>query len=65
MNVAVHAAKPTKIINLEQLCDLLEVSKVVEEVSLGSTLIKKAIHPTRGNIILVNTAGEQNAIMYV
>lgn len=65
MNVATNGTKPTQVISFEELCDLLEVAKVVEETNLGNTLIKKAIHPTRGNIILVNTAGDKNAIMYV
>lgn len=51
-------------VSLEVFADLLEQSEVKECLDVGTALIYKALHPTHGLIILVNTSEtDQNAVM--
>lgn len=50
-------------IDLQQLTDLLEESSVKACIDLGGTLVYQVKHPVRGNLILVNTAESDHAVI--
>jgi hypothetical protein len=70
MSVAVALAveqpgKPASgIINLDLLADLLASSAVTEKIELGTAAVIRANHPIFGAMILVNTVGARNALIY-
>ncbi|AJZ60570.1 hypothetical protein OI25_3402 [Paraburkholderia fungorum] len=49
------------VVDFEQHADMLEKSRVVSRVDVGSTLIYKVIHPEQGELILVATTSERAA----
>lgn len=50
-------------VSLEDFADLLDESAVTERLDLHSALVYKVTHPTKGNLVLVNTTGEQHGII--
>ncbi len=68
MSSVVAAPVSTKVsgtINLDSYTDLLECSTVHERIDLGVALVIKALHPVFGLIVLVNTIGENSAVLYM
>lgn len=53
------------VLNFAAFADLLEVSEVVETLDVGLAILHRVIHPTEGNLILVNTPGENSGCFYI
>lgn len=64
-----EAAQPTvkesEIINLESFASMISESVIIEKLDLGRALVFRVRHPLRGDMVLVNTCGDQNAVVYM
>jgi hypothetical protein len=52
-------------IDLEALADLLTESVIISKIDLGSVLVYKVRHALAGIMVLVNSCGDQNAVVYM
>jgi hypothetical protein len=57
--------KVSEIINLEAFADMLSDSVIIEKLDLGAVIVLKVRHSQRGNMVLVNSTGDRNAIVYM
>jgi hypothetical protein len=59
------AAKEPEVISLEMFSDMLSESVIIFKLDIGNALVFKAKHPISGDIVLINTSGDQNAVIYM
>lgn len=62
--VAVASVK-SGVIDLDTFATILEASTVIERVDIGVAVVIKAIHKIHGMIVLVNSMGAENAVIYL
>lgn len=53
------------ILNFAEFADLLEASEIVQSLDVGTAIMHQVVHPTEGNLILINTPGENSGCLYV
>lgn len=62
---ATHATRPSAVIDLEQFADLLADSVIVEKTDMGRALVYKVKHSVTGDLVLINTHGDANMVIYI
>jgi len=55
----------SEIINLEAFADMLTDCVIMSKLDLGQALVYKVKHPVRGDMVLINTSGDKNAVVYM
>jgi len=63
MNIDRDVVSLTSKISLEVFSDLLESSQLLITLDLGGTIAHKVWHSRRGNLVLINTAEGENAVI--
>lgn len=53
----------SSIIPLDTLADLLAPSTIVASFDLGASIVHQVVHPDYGNLTLVSTSGDKNAVL--
>lgn len=61
--VAAQAVQPSRKVTLVDFSDILEQSTILSRLELGSALVYKVNHPTQGDLVLVNTAGDFHGVV--
>lgn len=53
------------VVGLDDVADTLAESQILETADLGTTLVHKVKHPTRGKLLIINTTGSKHIVLPV